>query len=155
MFETIAVLVVFFFLIVFGLAFYGMMSAKSFEREGERLLQLEAVNLAQKVSFLSELDCSQTAIQKENCFDKYKIEAFSSLLNSSLDAQEYYFYTFGFSSIKLRQIFPESKDYVIYDRPKQRWTSQLMTPIPIVIYDEPAGRLGKYSFGVLEVITYS
>ena len=155
MFETIAVLIIFFFLIVFGLAFYGMMSAKGFQRESERLLQLEAVGLAQKVSFMSELDCSQTAIQKENCFDKYKIEAFAGMLNSSIDAQDYYFFSFGYATIKLRQIFPEERSYVIYEKPKKRWTTQLLTPIPIVIFDETASRLGTYSFGVLEVITYA
>ena len=46
-------------------------------------------------------------------------------------------------------------EYVIYERPKTQWTNQLLTPIPIVIYDETASRLGTYSFGVLEVITYA
>ena len=83
MFETVAVLIVFFFLIAFGLMFYGMIKSKTMQSEKEDRLQSNAIELAQKVSFLSELDCSQTSIKKENCFDRYKIKAFSNILNES------------------------------------------------------------------------
>ena len=151
MFETIAVLIVFFFFIAFGLIFYGMIKSKTMQSEHESRLESNAIELAQKVSFLSELDCSQTGIQKENCFDRYKIKAFSNLLNQSA---EYYFFIFGFSKIKINQIFPQQEEYIIYDRPKSSFSSAIMTPIPIVVYDEIASKLGRYYFGVMEVTIY-
>lgn len=151
MFETIAVLIIFFFLIAFGIVFYGMIKTKGITEESEKLLQTKSVILSQKVSYLSELDCSQTAIQKENCFDKYKVHAFSKLVAQN---KEYYFPIFGFSKVVIQQIFPKEQEYIIYNNPKERYSNSLMTPIPIVIFDETASRLGKYYFGILEVTMY-
>lgn len=56
MFETIAVLVVFFFLIVFGVSFYFVMQRSSYNKQVERNMQITAIDIAQKISDIPELD---------------------------------------------------------------------------------------------------
>jgi len=87
MFETLAVLVVFFFFLIFGASFYFKIQENSLLRELERSAQLQAVQTAQKALTLPELDCSFAGVQRQNCVDIDKVLKFTDLLNNNQNAR--------------------------------------------------------------------
>jgi hypothetical protein len=155
MFETIAVLVVFFFLLVFGASFYFVLQKSSVQRAVIRTIQLQSIQTTQKVSYLPELDCTQVGIQVENCFDEIKLEKFADMLND-VDTGEKtrldYFNVFGYSTIVVRSIFPKAKNYTLYEKPLEDYSTMFKNNVPLTIYDPIENR---YSFGVLEVTFYA
>ena len=72
MFETIGVLVIFFFLIVLGLSFYFVIAKKGAVEQYEKAAQLKGIEIIRKAITLPELDCARVGVQVENCFDKLK-----------------------------------------------------------------------------------
>lgn len=151
MFETIAVLVIFFFLIAFGLTFYMMISKSSAKKAHERFLQLQAIQTVQRLSTLPELECAVIGVQIENCFDKIKINKFSELLQTE-KAKEWYYKIFGFSEITITQIFPETTtpSITLYSN-KLEDKGYSFSQVPVLLY-EPMQN--TFSFGVVETKLY-
>jgi len=151
MFETIGVLVVFFFLLIIGSVFYFKIQTSSTERELDKQIQLRSLESAQLATFLPELDCSFASVQKQNCFDKLKLEIFPDITANNI---EYYFSMFGNANITVRQIFPKSDDFeiTIYDRPLEEYSDLTKSLIPVLLYD-PVTK--DSAFGVMEVTTYA
>ncbi len=56
--ETIGILFVFFILVVFGFVFYMNVMKGSSKVEMEENIQLKTIGIAQRASFLPELQCS-------------------------------------------------------------------------------------------------
>jgi len=79
MFETIAVLIVFFFLIGFGMTFYFMIAKSGAKKEAERAQSLKVIQVLQKISHLPELDCIRVGVETENCFDLIKLRLYIRL----------------------------------------------------------------------------
>ncbi len=155
MFETIAVLVVFFFLLVFGASFYFVLQKSSVQKEVERTIQLRSIQTTQKVSYLPELDCTQVGIQVENCFDAIKLEKFAGMLNDATTGEQTqldYFDVFGYSTIVIRSIFPQQKEYLLYDKAIDDYLTMFKNNVPLTIYNPIRN---SYSFGVLEVTFYA
>jgi hypothetical protein len=150
MFETIAVLVVFFFLIVFGVSFYFVMQRSSYNRQVERNSQLISIQLTQKISDIPELDCALAGIQIENCIDKIKLERLNEELQKA-EAKLTYFDLLGYSKIDVRTIYPDFVDYDLYEREPDAYSSAYKNQIPMLLYD---GVKRQFAFGVLEVTTY-
>jgi hypothetical protein len=150
MFETIAVLVVFFFLLVFGVSFYFVIQRSSYNRQVERNAQLLSVQLSQKISDIPELDCALAGIQIDNCIDKIKLETFRELMEDDLKMVSY-FDTLGYSEIYVKEIYPEAERHDIYRLDPPSFTSAYMNHIPVLLYDS-IGK--KFSFALLEVRTY-
>lgn len=152
LFETIAVLLVFFIIVGFGMAFYFYISRESSIKEHQRALELNAITTAQKVSTLPELDCIQVGVHLEKCFDTLKIDAFRKiLLDPSSMAKDAYFETMGYSNLTVRQIFPTGGTMNIYNNMPGPNVSIEKTFLPINTYD-PLTR--TYGFAVLEVSFY-
>lgn len=151
MFETIAVLVVFFFLLVFGVSFYFVIQRSSYNRQVERNAQLLSVQLSQKISDIPELDCAMAGIQIDNCIDQVKLEKFHEILQDELKRVSY-FDTLGYSEIYVKVIYPKSERYDLYMLEPPSFTSAYMNHIPVLLYDS-IGK--KFSFALLEVRTYS
>ncbi len=151
MFETIAVLVVFFFLIVFGVSFYFVMQRSSYNRQVERNSQLISVEMTQKISDIPELDCALAGIQIDNCIDKIKLQSLSLVMNESLKKASY-FELLGYSKIYVRTVYPEFAKYDLYELEPENFISAYRNQIPVALYD-PIER--KFEFAVLEVTTYA
>ncbi len=149
MFETLAVLVVFFFFIIFGASFYFKLQENSLQKELDKNTQLQAVQIAQKSVHLPELDCSFVNVQRENCVDSLKVSAFANLLQDDTNVLEY-FKSFGYSSLSVVQVYPSQSTTVVYDHPKD--TSVTVMQIPVLIY---VAAQNRYGFGYLEVKTYA
>src|SRR3989344_170364 len=72
--ETIAVLFIFFVLILFGIIFYYKYQQVAIRERGEELLSLRAMDTTLKVLFLPELICSKGEAEPEdNCVDLLKV----------------------------------------------------------------------------------
>ncbi|MBW2973334.1 hypothetical protein KY346_02995 [Candidatus Woesearchaeota archaeon] len=153
MFETMAVLVIFFFLLVGGAAFYFQIQKSSIKRDLERQEQLRAFQVVQKALFLPELDCSFVSIQKDNCFDKLKVINLQELLKQEKFMIDY-FNVFGFSEIKIMQLYPvnDTFSYTLYQNIPEKYKSVISTQSPILLFDAVQNR---YNFGVVEVDVYA
>jgi len=151
MFETIAVLVVFFFLLVFGVSFYFVLQRSSYNRQVERNSQLVSVEMTQKISDIPELDCALAGIQIENCVDSLKLGKFIEILQNS-SAKAAYFDILGYSKISVRTVYPEFINYPIYDRQPDAYSAEYKNHVPMLLYN-PLEK--NFAFAVLEVTTYA
>lgn len=151
MMETIAVLFVFFMLVAIGLVFYAVVLRGNIDLQREESIQLNAIEVAQRASSLPELQCSEDNIVSENCIDTIKLEAASwdEDLPGILQQNELYYYDqLLFSRITVKEIYPESQDWILYNRPLEEFTSKVVTNIPISLLN-PIDN--KNSFGVMTV----
>ena len=153
--ETIAVLVVFFFLLVIGLVFYVNIATTKVEESKYKNTELEAVNVMKRALSLPELQCSHNNIVDEACVDKYKLNATAELMQSP-SIKGAYFDLFGTSTITIIQIYPVpttpfESPVLLYDYKLETYSSRLNTSTPISIYN-PLTK--THAFGIVETITY-
>ena len=144
MFETIAVLVVFFFLVGFGFIFYTNIKKTSLESELRENAATRAIQIAERSIFLPEIQYSESGIARDS-IDLYKLESLPPLVGSNL---VYYYNTFGYSILQLDQIYPTKNSWLIYSNPKPGYKTQTSIQFPFSIYDPISD---EYSFGVLYV----
>jgi len=157
--ETIAVLFIFFVLIVFGLIFYFKYQQYSLKEEQEQLVISNAIRTTSKVLFLPELQCSKGAAEPEdNCIDLMKVRHVAEVFDRHLT--DYYYPIFGYSKIVINQIYPEQKEWVIYDHPKPIYANETIIPLEstyftLTLKDESLGGENiHYSFGYIQVGVY-
>ena len=149
MFETIAILIVFFFLVAFGMIFYSQMQKGSIKGEFQEIYELRAMNTVQLANYLPEIQCSSENIVTDNCFD---IEKLNSFENVSENNKLFYHNLFYSSNITVEQIYPPLiKKWNIYSSIPKNWNDMSKTHIPILLYD-PIER--RYNTGVLHVEVY-
>lgn len=149
MFESVAVLIIFFFLIAFGLSFYMVIAKSSSQKAHERFLQLKAIQTVQKLSTLPELGCVLVGVEAESCFDEIKIEKFNELLKTDA-AKEWYFNVFGFSEVEIKQIFPSEQTISLYSNGKED-SGYSFSQVPVLLYNPLTN---TFSFGVIEIKMY-
>ena len=147
--ETIAVLFVFFILIVMGFLFYVKVIKSNIEIEQEELSQLRSVGIAQRIMFLPELQCSEDNIVIDNCIDILKLDSAQSIMKEN---EIYYYDLLEFSEINISQIYPDEAEWNVYSRKTENFRSKFVTNVPISLYN-PATR--KHGFGVLTIETLS
>ncbi len=152
--ESIAILFIFFVLLIFGFVFYMNIMKGSAKVEVEENIQLKAVGIAQKASFLPELQCSEENVRVEDCIDRHKLEAVHNLLSEN---NIYYFDIFEFSNISVRKVYPfpevgETIDWELYDNVPGEFTSKLSTFIPVSLFNSTTK---SYDFGILAVEVYT
>jgi len=156
MFETIAVLLIFFVLIGFGLIFYGKIQSQGVQENQDENFELKAIQTAQLVSFLPELQCTSPTsitIVDDNCFDLLKIKALSEIIkNNPKLKNEYYYDIFGSSKISVEQIYPSEMNWDIYDKPPSNKKSMSSIKIPISLYNASSN---ENNFGVLNIDVYN
>ena len=152
MFETIAVLLIFFILVGFGLIFYGRIQASGFQATQEENFELKAIQTAQLVSFLPELQCSSNNIIVDDCFDILKVEALSEFIEQNPNIRnEYYYDLFGFSSITIEQVYPSELSWKVYERTLTGNKAKSSIKIPVSLYNASSR---SYNFGILNIDVY-
>ena len=149
--ETIAIMFVFFILLVIGAVFYMNMQRSTVTQEIEQAYELRAVELAQVISFLPEAQCTETNVVKASCFDIYKLIGLSKV-SATPEGLNLYAREFGTTQIKLIKQYPSGGEWILYDNKKPSFTSAPVTHIPIMLYNTTSD---KYYFGVLEVTSYN
>ena len=101
--ETIVVLFIFFMLIIIGFIFYTKIIKGKIELEKEETSQFKSIEIAQKVMFMPELQCSEDSIIIDNCIDLLKLESAQELMTAK-DNEKYYYDLLEFSDIYVSQI---------------------------------------------------
>jgi len=148
--ETIAVLTVFFILVVFVFIFYSNVFESRVWIENEENAQSNAIKIAQRASSLPELQCSQENIVLGNCIDLLKLAAISDIIKEN---EIHYFDMFSFSRITINEIYPDVEGLaVLYDKPLEEYSNKIVTNIPITLFN-PINN--KNSFGVMVVEVFS
>ena len=147
--ESVAILFIFFMFVVFGFVFYMNVLTASTEVEIEENIQLKAIGIAQKASFLPELQCSEENVKTENCIDIMKLEYAAGLLESN---NFYYYDVFEFSKIWVEKTFPTEEEWLLYNKSYTNWQDRQSTLVPVSLFD-PKSK--KYSFGILAVEVYT
>lgn len=151
--ETIAVLIVFFLMLTFGLIYYAKFRQDSMIKSAEDLQVVSAIDVATRVSLLPELQCTALSIECGNSFDRYKLKAFSGI--GSKGSQTFpgnpYYDLFHASYIIFNQTFPQKEVRIIYNYTMNK-TSYEPVYIPMTVYDPIDG---NFSFGYLMVRVYA
>jgi len=151
MFEMLAVLIIFLVLLSIGAVFYFRMQHSSVAKEIARAESLHSFELFQKMSYLPELDCSFRSITKDNCFDVIKLKEFSTLLESE-EMKIDYFDVFGFSTVKIKKIYPFVGDwFVLYSNFPQDYSSKQISYSTVLLYNASSD---FYDLGIVEVSFY-
>lgn len=154
--ETVAVLFVFFLLISLSLIFYMSFSKG---REAGRMAELsheQAVQVAQVVANLPEIQATQQAIRGVNTFDLEQLEALKLVLEEDAELRGgIYQERFATSTITVRQIFPVARNFTVYDNPEPEARFETPFFIPVALYNPLDIPGGNHSFGILEVVYYS
>jgi len=152
--ESIAVLMIFFILVVVGIIFWSRYSQVQLAGQQETSLQSTAISLSQTVTFLSELQCSTLQVIQFSCFDLYKIQAMKYYLmdNPDVNRTNYYFDVFGFSNITVYSIYPTERSWNVYDFTGGNITGYISTQVPVSILD-PINNV--FSFGYIDVRVYT
>ena len=145
--ETIAVLFVFFILIIMGFMFYVRVIKSNIDTEKEELSQLRSVGISQRVMFLPEVQCSEDNIVIDNCIDILKLDSAQSAIKEN---EIYYYDLLEFSDVTISQIYPNEAKWNLYSRKTEDFKSKFVTNVPISLYD-PATR--KHGFGILTIET--
>ena len=145
MMETIAVLFIFFILVVMGFVFYAKILKGNIEEQKEESIQLNAIEVAQRASSLPELQCSEDNIVSDNCIDILKLEAASGIMRQN---DVYYYDRLLFSKVTVNEIYPGSNEWELYSRPLDEFSNKITTSIPISLFNPIEN---KNSFGIMTV----
>ncbi|MBI4143847.1 hypothetical protein HY486_01200 [Candidatus Woesearchaeota archaeon] len=155
MFESIAVLIVFMFLLGIGLVLYGVIHKSNIEKDISQQKGLKTTTIAETAFYLPELECTFRGIKPPGaCLEKLKIDTMTEIKNQDRLYNTKYYEMFGNSKIEIIQVYPrESPDYtrVIYDNtiPGKKTISRT----PIQLLDITKGPQ-YFAFGIMEVTTY-
>lgn len=156
MFESIAVLIIFFFLLSFGFTFYGKMQQISNMKKIREAVEIDTVNLAIKASNLPELQCSIKNVPEPNCYDELKLNAFGEILeviDGNQFLTDHYYQLFDYSTIVLNVLYPSQESILLYNRTRDitGGGSSILTLMPISLYN-PINK--TYRFAYLNIIYY-
>lgn len=143
--ETVAVLLVFFILVVTGLVFYANAIKRDIGIQKEKSLQVKSIGIAQRIMFLPELQCSDDNTIKDNCIDTLKLESAQGIISKN---QIYYYDMFEFSEVSITGIYPDEYNLNLYSRKIEDFSNKFVTNVPISLYDPYTRRHG---FGVLTI----
>ncbi|MBU0470170.1 MAG: hypothetical protein ABIG52_00955 [Nanoarchaeota archaeon] len=153
--ETIAVLFIFFVLIMFGIIFYYKYQQVAFVEKQEELLGARAIETTAKVLFMPEILCSKGEAEPEdNCLDLLKLRSLNETFKKYLE--DYYFDIFSYGKIYVQEVYPGNSTWILYDKFKQDATKEEPTFFVVTLRDEiPGEREPSYSYGYLTVVVYS
>ena len=147
--ETIAVIFVFFIIIVIGFVFYGRVMKGSIESQRDESSQLKSIEIAQRIMFLPEIQCSDDVVTEiRNCIDMLKINAAQKIMKAN---ELYYYDLLEYSDINIYLVYPNANNWVLYSRKPMAYKTKFVTNTPISVYN-PVTR--KNGFGVLSIETY-
>ena len=151
--ETIAVLFIFFVLIMFGIIFYYQYHKVSLKEKQSELFATRAMDTTLKTLFMPELMCSKgTAEPEANCFDLMKLRHANQTLQDYL--VDYYFEMFSYAKITVTRTYPApSESWVIYEKKSDKIDSYYEPTYFVVTLRDDL--IGNYGFGYIEVGVYS
>lgn len=153
--ETIAVLFIFFILLMVGIIFYYQYQKSAIKEKGKELAAARTIDTTLNLLFLPELLCSKGEAEAEdNCIDAMKLRSAQVTIPEHLE--EYYFSLFSFSNITVQVLYPKEEVYYLYDKKREPTKNYLPTFFVVTLRDDSlAGGEPRYSYGYVEVGIYS
>jgi sensor histidine kinase regulating citrate/malate metabolism len=149
--ETIAILLVFFMIIFFGIFFYANIEKRDIKERVEQMEEKKSIDVSQTISFLPELRCTSENITKSLCIDKLKKDVFANQIGS--EYSQFYSSIFSNTKIELAEIYPTSGDYMtLYEGTSSE--QYFTTYIPVSLFD-PTMYPGRYTIGLLKITYYT
>lgn len=102
--ETTLVLVVFLFLLAFGMIYFGRMYYEYRMKENQETKELLAKKLKLQMQFLSEIQCTKEETKESDCLDILKLIEFSELYEKN---KVFYNSIFTGVSVNVYQVYPK------------------------------------------------
>ncbi len=151
--ETLFIMIIFFFLLIFGMVVYVKFNTAHLEKEARKLKQLKAIEILQNIQYLPELQCTDAASLKFDCLDYYKLISFSDVVKAN---RGYYDKLFLDSDAEVKVIYGSNLSRTTI----RLYKSELQTKkkratvfrMPIVVFDPV---VSQYSFAYLNITVYS
>ncbi|MBI2662263.1 hypothetical protein HYX11_02280 [Candidatus Woesearchaeota archaeon] len=162
--ETIAVLFIFFVLLLFGIIFYYKYQQVAVKEKQEELLAARAMDTTLKMLFLPELMCTKREAEPEdNCIDVLKMRQAKATFRKYMS--DYYFGIFSYARIRVVDLV-DKQELVLYDKEKTKvldngtmvgdWEKLEKTYFVVTLRDEIKGQgEARYDLGYIEVGVYS
>jgi len=165
--ESIGILIVFFFILVFGFSFYSKISETQYSSKRQEDLSKKAIDLAQIIAFFPEVKCSlgteEEVIVTDVCIDKYKLESVKKVIVANPD---YYYKIIMYANVTVWEIYPDKKNWILYYKvptvgESEFYSRKTRIYIPVSLYNATAEtKLSesdvntKYAFGYMVVEAY-
>ncbi len=150
--ESIAILIIFMFLVVFGLVFYIRFSLSNLDKKAAEKADLLAIQAVQQVQTLPEFQCSVRGKVEFHCIDMLKLDAFSRLPPNDL---QIYTSIFPQTYITVYQIYPTSRTWKIYGGEIPKKKTQLAFYVPVGLFNATEGDMGTVNFGYVNITVVS
>ncbi|MBI4153360.1 hypothetical protein HY497_02455 [Candidatus Woesearchaeota archaeon] len=148
--ETIAILVIFFIIVLFGFMFYAQFQRSSYDENKVILAGEKAVSISLHALLLPELRCSKgDNVPIKDCLDLSKLDI---SVQKMAEERDYYFDIMGFARVSVQQYYPTEQAWVLYDHPLENAPRVPQMNIPIALFD-PITKTFRY--GVLTVAVYT
>src|SRR3989338_7140270 len=117
--EIVAVLVVFFIIVLIGFVVYFSVLRGEIEQRTEEVRDVGSIGVVQAVLSMPELQCGDNNVVKEKCVDLLKLNASAECASGCFSIIKGnaagYFDILGFSEIKIKQVYPTASEWIIYD----------------------------------------
>ena len=162
--ETIAVLFIFFVLLLFGIIFYYKYQQVAVKEKQEELLAARAMDTTLKTLFLPELTCTRREAEPEdNCIDMLKMRQANATFRKYIN--DYYFGIFSYARIRVVDL-TDKQEWILYDKEKTKildngtvvsdWEKRENTYFVVTLRDEIKGQgEARYDWGYIEAGVYS
>ncbi len=170
--ESIGIIFIFILLVALGIVFWTKIKSATIQEQIGEEQTLQAIQVAQEISFLPEVQCSSENIISDNCFDIMKMEAMIEFLTQpplNDEAMEYYSQVFRNSRLFVEVVYPyPGRNWTLYDNPLRLNSSKgdanteaaniefltyskITTIVPVALYNSTSR---DYYFGKLTVDVY-
>lgn len=149
--ETIIVLIIFFILLAGGLVFYAKIQLFTGKQEAEKVQELDAIAVEQRIRHLAEISCRTDATVVFDCYDLSKIEA----LQETIAENSLYYSSIIFrnAGVTVTSVYPTSEEVVLYAYPyAAESTGAQPFRTPVTLYDPLTD---SYSFGYITIEVYT
>ncbi|MDP3990167.1 MAG: hypothetical protein Q8Q01_03095 [archaeon] len=156
--ETIAVLFIFFVLILFGIVFYFKYQDVAIKEDIRESLASRAMETTLTSLFLPELQCSRGAAEPEdNCIDLIKMNNAMRVFKENQD--KYYFDIFSYANITVFQKYPTEEKWTVYEKVKLNATAKEPTFFVVVLRNEASKESSEssettFGYGYISVEVY-
>jgi hypothetical protein len=147
MLESIFVLIIFFFMLIFGIIFYVKYQNMEGQNRKKDFVEIKLMEIATRIQNLPEIQCTKDGKYSEfDCVDLHKINFFKDNFENY---NSYYSKIFSSSFINITQVYPSSFNYEIYSKDKTNSVRLLF--LPVNIYNASSD---QYNFGYITIGVY-
>lgn len=148
MFESIMVLIIFFFLLIFGVVMYVNIDIFNSKNTAIKHTELKAFEIFKRLPNLPEFQATQDGDPIFDSVDYYKLQAFKDELNK--EDKEIFSKIFPNTKVVIEQVYPTLSSYVVYDGLEASTNKDKVKKsyYPIAIYNPKSE---ESNFGYLDI----